>query len=47
MGRESFFQRTESAAVARFAGLGAANDEQQFVQRVFEVVVIEVVVALL
>ena len=34
---ESFFQRAESAAVARLTCFGAANDEQQFVQRVFEV----------
>jgi len=44
--REGFFQRAEGAAVTRFAGLSAANDEQQFVQRVFAVVVVEVVVAL-
>ena len=42
---EGFFQRAVGAAVARFAGLGAANDEQQLVQRVFEVVVVEVTVA--
>ena len=46
MGGEGFFQRAEGAAVARLAGLGTANDEQQFVQRVFAVVVVEVVVAL-
>lgn len=46
VGGESFFQRAESAAVACFASLSAANDEQQLVQRVFEVVVVEVVVAL-
>ncbi len=44
---ESLFQRAVSIAVACFAGLGAANDEQQFVQRVFEVVVVEVAVALM
>ena len=47
MGGEGFFQRAVSAAVARLAGLGAANDEQQFVQRIFEVVVVEVAVAIL
>ena len=45
VGGESFFQRAVGAAVARLTSLGAANDEQQFVQRVFEVVVVEVAVA--
>lgn len=30
VGGKGFFQRTESAAVARFASLGVANDEQQW-----------------
>lgn len=45
VGGEGFLQRAEGIAVARFASFGAANDEQQFVQRFAEVVVIEVVVA--
>lgn len=46
VGGKGFFQRAEGTAVACFASLGAANDEQQFVQRVFEIVMIEVAVAL-
>lgn len=45
VGGKGFFQRTICIAVARFASFCAANDEQQFVQRVFEVVVVEVAVA--
>lgn len=37
MGGEGFFQRPERLSVVRFIGFRTANDEQQLVQRVFDV----------